>query len=212
MKRFRAYAIFAAVALLLVAACATEKRHPGRFLQRDHIRVAILPAANQSREVGAPIILDKCWETSLTRWGFEVKNADDVMTYASSTGVQLADLRAMPTAKLGADLGVDYLLFNEIMDWGYSYHVLSSQTVVACRSELVEASTGATVWKFDWIYVDSSGSSGNPIGDLIGAAVHGLVSSMTDAAAQAAATGVTVTTGTLPYPGFAPQPPPGKAP
>lgn len=211
MKRFFPTVFLAAFAVLVAAGCATEKRHSGRFLQREHVRVAIIPAANQSREVGAPIILDKCWEESLTRWGYEVKNADSVVTYVSSTGVQIADLKTMPTEKLGADLGADYLLFNEIMDWGYSYHVLNSRTVVACRSELVEATTGAVVWKFDWIYVDSSGSGGDPIASLIGAAVHSLMSSMTDAAAKAAANGVSFTTQTLPYPGFAPEAQPGKA-
>jgi len=37
------------------------------------------------------------------------------------------------------------------------------------------------------------------------------MSSMTDAAAKAAANGVSFTTQTLPYPGFAPEVQPGKA-
>jgi hypothetical protein len=210
MKRIHIPLFIAAFAILLAAGCATPERPTGRFLQRENPVVAIVPSANNSPEVSAPIILDKCWEQSLTKWGFTVKNADNVVTYASSTGVQIADLKDMPTAKLGADLGADYLLFDEVMDWGSSYHVISSKTVVACRSVLVEASTGAVVWKYDWIYIDASDSSGDPIAALVGAAVHSLVNSMTDAESRAAEVGVTVTTNTMPYPGFAPAPKPGS--
>jgi hypothetical protein len=205
--------LLTALCLLAASGCATEKRVAGRYFQLEDIRVAIIPAKNNTDKVAAPIVLDKIWEERLTKDGFIITNADSVVTYASATGITLEDMPNIPVKKLGADLDVDYLLFNEIVDWGSSYHVLSSRTVVACRSRLIEARTGAAIWEHDWVFIDqSSDGGGGIVGAAIGAAVHSLMGSMFDAAARAAANGINYSSHTMPYPGFAPAPKPGTAP
>jgi hypothetical protein len=175
------------------------------YFQRPEVKVAIIPASNLTDKVGAPIVLDKAWEESLTKAVFTVTNADSVVTYASASGTPLADLAGIPRHQLGADLGVDFLLFNEIVNWGQSYHVIASQSVVACRSTLVEASTGAAVWKYDWVRIEGSGSSGGGIiGAMVEAAVDAVVDSMTDAVSTLAVNAVAGATTTIPYAGVAP--------
>ena len=198
--------LLAVTALLFAFGCATpEKKTAGRFLQRENIRIAIVPASNSTQEVSAPIVLDKIWEEHLVENKFIVTNADAVVTYASASGVQLTDLPSMSTAALGKDLNVDYIMFNEIVDWGNSYKVIASRTTVACRSRLVEASTGATIWANDWLKIDdSSDGGGGLIGAVVGAAVHSIVGSMADAASKAAEQGVDFSATTMPYQGIAP--------
>jgi hypothetical protein len=189
-------------ALLFLAGCTTTNkvRNPARFLERKPV-IAVIPAANSSPEVSAPIVMDKIWCDKLQENGFEIVDSDRVMTYASSKGVSLEDVRKADYVMLGADLSADYLLFNEVMDWGSSFHLTQSVIAVACRSKLVEAKTGGVIWEKDWVYLDQSGSGGNAIANAIVAVVHSVTNSATDGVAKAAERGVNANASTMPYAG-----------
>jgi hypothetical protein len=170
------------------------------------VRVAILPASNLTKQEGAPLIVDKAWEDGLRQAGFIVVNADSTVTYLSSRGVPMARLSTIPPAQLGADLHADYLLENQINDWGTKYRVLAAGAVVSCRSTLIEASTGAVVWSSDWTMAESNNSGGNNglAGALASALVTAVEDSMFDRPTQLARQGIALQAGSQPYPGFAP--------
>jgi hypothetical protein len=194
------FATLAAAALL--SGCATSKvvRKPALYLWRSPV-VAMIPAANSSQEVSAPIVIDKLWGDKFQEKGFTIVDSDRVVTYASSRGVSLDDVRNADYVEIGRDLSADFLLYNEILDWGSSFHLTQSVLAVACRSKLVEARTGAVIWEFDWVYIDQSGAGGNIIADAIVAAAHSLTNSATDGVAKAAGRGVNLVSNSLPYEG-----------
>jgi hypothetical protein len=198
--------VAAAAGLLLAGGCAQAPQLPAwRYLQRSNVRVGIIPASNQTTQVGAPLIIDKAWEEALRKSGFVVVNADSVVTYLSSRSVSLAKLLAIPTAQLGNDLHVDYLLEDEIENWGTKYHVIVGGAVVSCKSRLIEASTGATVWASDWTMQEQSDSNGNGLGGaLMNALVTAIADSMFDKSTQLARQGVALQSTSQPYPGVAP--------
>jgi hypothetical protein len=204
MRQFQI--VLAAAVILALAGCASQPpRMSARFMQRNPVRVAIIPSANKTEEAAAPIMLDKIWEETLTKWGFAIVNADRVVTYAASTGVTLTDINSVPLAVLGRDLSVDYVMFNTITTWKTHYNVLRSSTVVTCVSSIYETKTGALVWTSTWWADNSSGSSNNALADIAVALVHAAVSSMSNAEAKVAAKGANnVTFSSMPYPGFAP--------
>jgi hypothetical protein len=193
--------------LLLLPACSHVPERPTwRYLQRSPVRVAILPSNNQTAKEGASLVVDEAWENVLRKAGFVVVNADAVVTYVSSRGVPLSKLSTVPTAKLGADLRVDYLLSDNITDWGTKYRVLASGSSVSCQTTLVEASTGAVIWANDWTMAENSNSGGNNglAGVLANALVNAVVDSMTDRPTQLARQGIAGQSTLQPYPGFAP--------
>ena len=177
-------------------------------MERNPARVAIIPAGNNTDNPGAQIILDKAWETALRKAGFQIVNADSVVTFASAQAIPVGELQKTSTVKLGEELKVDYLLQNEIMAWGTKYRVLAEASVVACRSRLVEARTGATVWAHDWIFKRQGNNSGGGLaGMLLSATLNAIVATMTDETARIAVQGVTISSTTMPYPGIARETP-----
>ena len=206
-------ALAAGAGLLFLPGCVQPPERPAwRYLQKAPVRVAILPAGNRTAQVGAPLIIDKAWEEQLRRAGFVVVNADSVITYLSSRSVPVAKLPTVPAAQLGQDLRVDYLLRDEIVDWGVKYHVIESGAVVSCQSWLIEAKTGATVWASGWTMREQNNSNGNNgIGGMLASAlVSAVVNSMVDEPTQLARQGVMVQADRQPYPGFAPARVPGS--
>ena len=194
-----------AIAAIFLTGCATPKPPPGhQYLQRTPVRVAIIPGLNKSDQPEAVVVLDKAWQVGLTRVGYEVVSADQVVTYASSVGTSLQTVRNQPVAKLGQDLHVDVVLQTEIHRWATSYKVIVSDSTVAGISRLVECSTGATIWERHWVIQQSSGTSGDPLAMLISAAVTALIDSATDAPTRLASQAVDMSAVTLPLPGFAP--------
>ena len=201
-------AVLAGIASLL-AGCATMTPPPAawRYLDRDTTRIAIMPATNRTDNAGTPIILDKDWEEALKKAGFQVVNADSVVSFASSRGIPMAQLSGLASAQLGGDLHADFLLENEITEWDTRYVVLAAGSTVAGRSRLVEAVTGATVWELRW-RMDSNANSGNGgiAGLLAQAIATALVNSAMDVPARLASQGVALCVATMPLPG---HPPPG---
>lgn len=213
MKNFPYYKNFAAALMLIMLFCGCSSspfaRHPGRFFQKSPVKVAIIPASNKTDEASAPMYMDAAWEKVLTKLGFEVVNADKVVTYASSQGINLVDfykLKITDAAGLGNDLGVDYVLFNVIHQWQSNYKVLISESFVTCHSVLYEAKTGSTVWQDTWFNKSGTSSSGNPLMDVVSALVHSTVAAMDNEEANLAENGVAaITAAAMPYPGYAPN-------
>ena len=195
-----------AAPMLVFSGCAQAPQRPAwRYLQRPTVRVAILPAINSTTKPGAQIIVDKAWEDNLRNAGFSVVDADSVVTYASSRSMRLDSLEKVPTDSLGRDLSVDFILEDKIIDWGTHYQVIQSVSSVSCRSRLIEAKTGATVWTFDWFMSDQDNNSGGGIvGALANAVVKAVADSMFDEPTRLAQQGITIVGTTQPYPGIAP--------
>jgi hypothetical protein len=198
----------ALAACLFVSGCQNRAavRPAWRYLQRAQTRVAILPASNLTDKAGASIIIDKAWEEALLKAGFTVVNADSVVTFSSSQNIPVGDVIKIPPAVLGQKLKADYILEDEITDYGAKYRVIVGGAVVACRSRLIEARTGALVWEFDWVRSEQSNNSNNGVaGVLVGALVDSVMDSMMDMPAKLARQGVSLSSLTQPYPGVAPM-------
>jgi hypothetical protein len=91
------------------------------------------------------------------------------------------------------------------MDWATKYQVIAGVTAVSCRSRLIEARTGALVWKLDWMRQQQRSNSGGGVtGMLVSALVTSVINSMFDMPSRLAQEGVALSAATQPHPGFAP--------
>ena len=192
-------------AVLLAPGCATSRLPPHCYLQREPIRVAVLPSINRTDHPEAPVVFNKACEEALRRHGFEVVSADQVVTYASARGIPLMELAGCKASEIGTDLKADMILYSDLDTWRTKYVVLKSATVVAGSSRLVEASTDGLVWSFAWRFQQESGNGG---GGLLGAAIDATATAIAhsafDTCSRLGERAASETVGTLPRPGFAP--------
>lgn len=196
------------VAMLLVQGCAASKKDfPSYYyLQRDPVRVAVMPSVNNTEHPEATIVFNKACEEALQNRGFEVVSADQVVTYASSLGATLMEVTDRKASQLGGDLKVDFILYSTINQWESKYIVLKTTTTVSGNSRLVEASTDAVVWTYNWVLQEQSGSGGNNslLGMIVDAAVTAVVNSATDECSTLGNRAAVATVNSAPRPGFAP--------
>jgi hypothetical protein len=201
--------------IVLIQGCASAPSgyYAHHYLQRSPVRVAIIPSDNKTDKPEATIAVDKAWETALGAAGFEVVNADQVVTYAASVGTDIQVLKSKPVGDLGRDLKVNALLFSEITQWDTKYMVVKSGSVVAGISRLIEASTGGLIFEHHWVYEEQSGNGGGSvIGMLVDAAVTAAIHSATDEATRMGQRAVAMSAHEMPRPGYAPSTAPESVP
>lgn len=200
--------ILGMTALLMQGCATTSPKIPGHYyLQRSPIIIAVMPSSNKTDHPDASIVLNKSCEEALRKKGFEVINADQVVTYASSCGVLLSDVTARKASEIGRDLKADMVLYSSIDTWETKYIVIKSASIVAGTSRLVETSTDSLVWRFNWNFQKESGNGGNNglFGMMIDAAVTAVANSIFDECSNLGAQAGIVTVNSMPQPGFAPH-------
>jgi hypothetical protein len=74
-------------------------------------------------------------------------------------------MHSVSLAKLRKVFGADAVLDVTIEEYGQEYQVLSSTTVVEARANLLDAKTGAILWKGKAVGREGSGGSGSLIAD-----------------------------------------------
>jgi hypothetical protein len=192
--------------LLLVQGCTTTSAPWHYYLQRSPVRVVVLPSGNKTAHPDAPVIFNKACQEALTKKGFVVITADQVVTYASSRGLLLKDVTDMKAGEIGKDLKADLVLYSNIDNWGSTFAVLNTQVRVSGISRLIETSTEALVWQHNWDLVQDSGNGNNNgiVGLLVSAAVSAVANSAFDACSSLGTQAGTITVNSMPCPGFAP--------
>lgn len=191
---------------LLIQGCATPKIPWYYYFQREPIRVVVMPSGNKTDHPDAPVIFNKACEEALTAKGFKVISADRVVAYASSEGILLNHIAELKASEIGKALKADMVLYSAIDVWESKYVVMNTSVRVAGMSRMVEASTDALVWHYQWdLRKDSSdGNNNGIIGLLVNAAVSAVVNSAMDASAKLGEQAGSQTVRSLPYPGIAP--------
>ena len=194
------------LALLMAAGCATAPAYRTHYyFQRDPVRVAVIPCANDTDEPAASIIFNKACEEQLRQRGFEVIGADRVVTFASASGVTVRELPDWKPSRLSGELKADYLLYSRIDKWETKYRVLAGYSVVAGASWLYEGATEARVWQAGWHREQESGDGGGGlIGILVEAAVTAALNTALDTCGQMGTAAARESVQTFPAPGFEP--------
>jgi hypothetical protein len=197
-----------ACAVFFAACSSPVPPESGRFLQKKPVIVAIIPAENLTNESAASLVLDKIWEESLVNWGCMVVNADKVVAYAGKSGVALESLQELPLgelARVGRELGVDYVMYNTVVDWDTVGGGMTQKALISCVTAMYEARTGAVVWEDSWSFAGPSYASEKALSDAIFALANSSLSTMTNGEAAAAVNGVKyVMDFSMPYPSFEP--------
>ncbi len=134
-----------ALALLVTAACnAPQKPHDySQYLAHMPSSILVLPPTNESVEPLASYNYLSVATAPIAEHGYYVFPVAVVDSMLKENGLPTpAEMRTAELSKLHEIIGADAVLYLHVHDWGTSYQVLNSQTIVSVSGRLVDAQTG----------------------------------------------------------------------
>ncbi|WP_293750640.1 DUF799 domain-containing protein [uncultured Paraglaciecola sp.] len=172
------------VALLSGCVSAPPAHDYSGFRASNPHSILVLPPINKSTEVIAPYSVMSQMVAPIAESGFYVFPVALVDQTFKNNGLTVAsDIHAVPVQKLHEIFSADAALYLTIEEYGTSYILISSDTVVSVSATLVDLKTGTVLWK-DVARASSAETRGNSGGGLIGmlveAAVNQILETVTD--------------------------------
>ena len=185
--RFLNLAALAVAAVL--AGCATPQHSNIDYSALRAARPAtllVLPPLNDSPDVKASATVWAHATRPLAEAGYYVLPVTLVNETFRQNGVTTAhDAHHIPYAKLREYFGADAGVYITVQRYGTSYAVISSQTRVDVKAEVVDLRTGQSLWKGSAFSTSGDQSSGGSVAAiLVSALVNQVVNTATDAAAR----------------------------
>lgn len=176
----RCVILFAGAAFFL-AGCAVRPDYS--LFERNKPRtVLVFPPLNDTASVDAPYKYFPTVTVPLAERGYYVipiAVSDRMLKENGVIGPE--EMRQVSRDKLREIFGADALLDATINDWGTSYWVVASSTVVSLTWRLMDLHTGQELWRSTQRAADDSGRSGGGfIGAIAGAVVHAVEGATSD--------------------------------
>ena len=137
--------------------------------------ILVVPVINRTVDVTAPDYFLATISRPVAERGYYVFPVNLVKRVLEDDGLGDANLVHQANPKrLGELFGVDTILYITIEKWDAKYAVLSTSVQVEFTYSLKSGKTGEELWKSKeaMTYVPQNSNSGNPIANLISAAVN----------------------------------------
>ncbi len=161
------------------------------FRQADPHSIIVLPPINHTPEVVAPYSVMAQISAPIAESGYYVFPVAVVDQTFKSNGMTVAeDVQSVPIAKLHEIFGADAALYTTIEEYGTTYVVISSDTVVTVSAALVDLRSGAVLWQGKARASSAetrNSNSGGLIGMLVEAAVNQIFETINDKGFEIAA-------------------------
>lgn len=143
--------LFAALvmAMILTGCATTQPPMDYTAFQRSNPKsILVLPPINHSTEVIAPYGVLANVTVPLAEAGYYVFPVVLVDETFKNNGLTVAeDIHAVPQHKLYEIFGADAVMYIEVQEYGTSYAILSSDTVVVVQAKLVDSKTSEILWQ-----------------------------------------------------------------
>ncbi|BCT34125.1 DUF799 domain-containing protein [Pseudomonas protegens] len=173
---------------LLVGCAAPKTVDYSAYKQARPKSILVLPPLNESPDVKATYSMLSQVTFPLAEAGYYVMPIAVVdETFRHNGLTNPADIHGLSPAKLNQIFGADAGLYITVKEYGTSYMLISSETVVTASATLVDLKTGTTLWTGSARASSEEGNSGNSgnsgglVGMLITAAVKQIINTSTDA-------------------------------
>ena len=175
-----------ALALALLGGCVSPKTVDySAYKQSRPKSILVLPPLNDSPGVKATYSMLSQVTFPLAEAGYYVLPIALVdETFCQNGLTTPADIHQAPANKLQEIFGADAALYIAVSEYGTSYMLIASDTVVTASAKLVDLRTGTTLWTGTArasSEESGGGGGGGLVGMLITAAVKQIVNSSTDA-------------------------------
>ncbi|MCP1573809.1 lipoprotein [Herbaspirillum rubrisubalbicans] len=191
LSKFKA--LGALLLVLLASGCATQKKSYdyAEYKAARPASILVLPPMNSSSEVIAPYGMLAQATLPLAESGYYVIPVSlAAETFKQNGLANAADIHEVPVKKLHEIFGADAALYINITDYGTSYKVVQSDTVVAAEAKLIDLRSGKTLWQGSASASSAEqrqSQSNGLLGVLISAVVNQIISTTTDASYKMAA-------------------------
>lgn len=185
MNDFRLLLLFVVIALTTGCVSLPDPHDYSEFRNSNPHSILILPPINNSTEVIAPYSVLSQVSVPISESGYYVYPTALVDMTFKSNGLTVAeDVHNVPLTKLREIFGADAALYITIEEYGTSYVVISSDTVVRLTAKLIDLRSGKLLWQ-DTASASSSETRGNSgggfAGMLVSALVHQIMETVVDA-------------------------------
>jgi len=154
------------------------------FKKSNPKSILVVPPINHTTEVIAPYGVLANVTVPLAEAGYYVFPVALVDETFKNNGLTVAeDIHAVPAKKLHEIFGADAVMYIEVQEYGTSYAVLSSDTVVVVQAKLVDNKTNEILWQGSARAASSeqnNGNSGGLVGMLVEAAVTQIMETAMD--------------------------------
>lgn len=169
--------LFSIFLLGLSIGCEPPKVTPKdytKFMAENPKSILVVPVINKSVDVTAADYFLATISKPVAERGFYVYPVNLVKHVLEDDG--LADANLVHNAdprRLSELFGADTILYITIDTWTAEYAVFSTSVKVAFKYSLKSGRTGEELWtaQESMVYTPQNNSSGNPLADLIGAAI-----------------------------------------
>lgn len=184
--------LLASALALALTGCATTDAPMdySAFKKSNPKSILVLPPTNHTTEVIAPYGVLANVTVPLAEAGYYVFPVALVDETFKNNGLTVAeDIHAVAPQKLQEIFGADAVLYLDIEEYGTSYAVLSSDTVVVVKARLTDIKTNEILWEGKARAASSEqrgGNGGGIVGMLVEAAVNQIMESALDTGFQIA--------------------------
>jgi len=169
--------LLAALPFLLALGCAkpAPSADYSRFRTERPASILVVPVVNKSVDVTAPDYFLSTLTIPIAERGYYVFPTYLVKRVMEDDGLADANLvHAADPRRLGELFGADAILYITIEKWNAKYAVLTTTVEVEFAYVMKSAKTGETLWRNHqaWVYAPQNSNTGNPLANLIVAAVN----------------------------------------
>lgn len=184
--------LLASALALVLTGCATTDAPMdySAFKKSNPKSILVLPPTNHTSEVIAPYGVLANVTVPLAEAGYYVFPVALVDETFKNNGLTVAeDIHAVAPQKLQEIFGADAVLYLDIEEYGTSYAVLSSDTVVVVKARLTDIKTNEILWEGRARAASSEqrgGNGGGIVGMLVEAAVNQIMETALDTGFQIA--------------------------
>lgn len=133
--------------VMVLQGCAVKPK----YLAGDYAApqtIAVLPMNNQTNDMDGPEVVRKMMFDFLPQRGYHSIPLERIDTVLRENGItDGGQLRSMSHEKLGTILGVDGLIYGELIEFGDMNIGFYQKKVVKANFKMVEAATGNPLWE-----------------------------------------------------------------
>lgn len=165
------------IGMLLVTACATKPPFDYTAFKESRPRsILVLPPLNNTPEVQASNTVLAYATHPLAEAGYYVMPVTLVgETFKENGMTQPAEMHATSADKLRQIFGADAALYINIKNYGTTYQVIDSASIVTAEAKLVDLKTGKQLWTGTATASSKEGENNQNAGGLVGLLITAVI-------------------------------------
>jgi len=165
--------VVATLTIGCVNTATKQQSYPAMYGEQKPLSILVVPSINESTAANAGDLLNVTVAQPFANHGYYVFPVPVVSEIFEREGViEGTQIKGMPTSIFRKNFDADAVLFMTIESWDKNYMLVAGSVAVQIEYVLLSTDTNEILWSYEeTVVVDTSGSTGNIIADLIVTAI-----------------------------------------